>query len=107
MTGSGAGRAAQPERTRLAWRRTVLTATAVTLLAARQALLADSPEVRALATALVMLLWLVVLVVAARRIATLDRPETPAALSTTGPTAWLLTGTVIGLATLGTALLWS
>ncbi|MGH3717101.1 MAG: DUF202 domain-containing protein [Micromonosporaceae bacterium] len=110
----------QPERTRLAWRRTVLTATVVALLAVRSALLADDPGVRMLGTALAMLLWLVMLVVGWRRITALTRhptprngrqpaPRAPTApahpaphpLSAAGPTALLTAATVIAFATLG------
>ncbi|MGH3735568.1 MAG: DUF202 domain-containing protein, partial [Micromonosporaceae bacterium] len=89
---------------RLAWRRTVLTATVVALLAVRAGLLADSPGVRGAATALAMLLWLLVLVVAARRIAAVSRPAALVPLTDTGPTAMLTVATVIGLAAVGFAL---
>ncbi|MGH3647958.1 MAG: DUF202 domain-containing protein [Micromonosporaceae bacterium] len=99
------GRGTQPERTRLAWRRTVLTATVVGLLAVRLALLADDPGVRASGTALVMLLWLVVLAVSARRITAISRRTVPAPLTDAGATAAVTTATVVGLAALSLALL--
>lgn len=66
----------QPERTRLAWRRTTLTATAVAVLALKQGLRAGGAPMATAGTALIALLWLGFLWVAHRRIKELaaDRP---------------------------------
>lgn len=57
----------QPERTRLAWRRTTLSCTVVALLAVRQALHAGAGPVALVAVALSALAWLGFLLVAHRR----------------------------------------
>ncbi|MFC8592680.1 DUF202 domain-containing protein [Streptomyces atroolivaceus] len=58
----------QPERTRLAWRRTTLACTVVALLAVRQALHGGSTGAGVLAVALSLLAWLGFLGVAHRRV---------------------------------------
>ncbi|MCI3929587.1 DUF202 domain-containing protein [Streptomyces sp. AN091965] len=58
----------QPERTRLAWRRTTLTCTVAAVLAARTALHHGPSAAGAVACALTLLLWLGFLAVAHRRI---------------------------------------
>ncbi|QCX75508.1 hypothetical protein C9F11_09100 [Streptomyces sp. YIM 121038] len=58
----------QPERTRLAWRRTTLTCTVVAVLAARTALHHGPSAAGVAACALTLLLWLGFLAVAHRRI---------------------------------------
>ncbi|HWU05250.1 MAG TPA: DUF202 domain-containing protein [Streptomyces sp.] len=58
----------QPERTRLAWRRTTLACTVVALLAVRQALHGGTAPAGALAVALSLLAWLGFLCVAHRRV---------------------------------------
>ncbi|MFJ7058417.1 DUF202 domain-containing protein [Streptomyces griseobrunneus] len=67
----------QPERTRLAWRRTTLSATVVALLAGRQALHSGATPASLVAVALSALAWLGLLVVAHRRVARMGvaRPE--------------------------------
>ncbi|OCC11198.1 DUF202 domain-containing protein [Streptomyces sp. PTY087I2] len=67
----------QPERTRLAWRRTTLTATVVALLAGRQALHSGATPAALVAVALSALAWLGFLLVAHRRVMVLGvaRPE--------------------------------
>lgn len=66
-------RGAQPERTRLAWRRTILTATVVTILCVRQAL-SPGPTPRAvLLAAVIGLAWVGLVVGAQLRIRTLAR----------------------------------
>ncbi|GAB2947040.1 MULTISPECIES: DUF202 domain-containing protein [unclassified Streptomyces] len=67
----------QPERTRLAWRRTTLTATVVALLAGRQALHSGATPAALVAVALSALAWLGFLTVAHRRVTVLGvaRPE--------------------------------
>jgi hypothetical protein len=56
-----------PERTRLAWRRTLLADTVVTLLCLRLAVAVGSGGARLLVAAAAMLVWLVALVVTFRR----------------------------------------
>ncbi|MER7762870.1 DUF202 domain-containing protein [Streptomyces sp. NPDC097619] len=58
----------QPERTRLAWRRTTLTGAAVAVLAVKQAAQGDGDASDLTATALTVLVWLLFLGVAHRRI---------------------------------------
>ncbi|MFJ5548925.1 DUF202 domain-containing protein [Streptomyces sp. NPDC093225] len=65
----------QPERTRLAWRRTTLTCTAVAVLAVKQALHAAGSPVAIVGTASIALLWVGFLVVAHRRIRALAAPR--------------------------------
>ncbi|NBM16225.1 DUF202 domain-containing protein [Streptomyces sp. GC420] len=72
--------ALQPERTRLAWRRTTLTVTVVAVLAVRQAAHQGLTPPRVLGVALGALLWLAFLLVAHRRIEGLDSPR-PGALT--------------------------
>lgn len=86
----------QPERTRLAWRRTVLAVTVVALLAARLAVVRGAP----LAVAGTALLWLAGLAVGHRRIVTVSRGKAGPA----GPAPLLLGSAVVGLAVLGVLL---
>ncbi|MGX1953477.1 DUF202 domain-containing protein [Streptomyces anulatus] len=67
----------QPERTRLAWRRTTLSATVVALLAVRQALHGGATPAALIAVSLSALAWLGFLVVAHRRMLRMEaaRPE--------------------------------
>jgi hypothetical protein len=81
----------QPERTRLAWRRTVLATTVVTVLTARLAGFGVP------VTVLAVLLWLAVLVVSQRRMAAVLRPGPPPA----GPAAAVLACLIVGFALLG------
>ncbi|MGI5199313.1 DUF202 domain-containing protein [Streptomyces sp. CA-288835] len=73
----------QPERTRLAWRRTTLAGTVVAVLAARSALHSGPTTAGVLTCALCAALWLGFLAVAHHRISTLTTTERtgPAALS--------------------------
>ncbi|MFD4630451.1 DUF202 domain-containing protein [Streptomyces sp. NPDC058284] len=61
----------QPERTRLAWRRTTLSATVAAVLAARAVLHAGPTAPGLLSCALCLLLWLGFLAVAHRRMVAL------------------------------------
>jgi uncharacterized membrane protein YidH (DUF202 family) len=106
--GQGAGlgaqhdeRGLQPERTRLAWRRTALTATAVSILAARLAVGTRLTARGALGVAAVALLWLAVVAVCQRRINGLTalRP------TTAGRSPSVLAAAVLGYALLGVLLL--
>jgi uncharacterized membrane protein YidH (DUF202 family) len=67
----------QPERTRLAWRRTTLSCTVVAVLAVRQAIHHGGTSAGVVAAALTALVWLAFLGVAHRRTVALDtaRPE--------------------------------
>ncbi len=67
----------QPERTRLAWRRTTLSATVVALLAVRQALHGGVTPAGLVAVALSALAWVGFLLVAHRRMLRMEaaRPE--------------------------------
>ncbi|MEU9375000.1 DUF202 domain-containing protein [Streptomyces sp. NPDC048255] len=58
----------QPERTRLAWRRTTLACSVVAVLALRQALRGSGSPVEVAGAAVTTLIWLVFLGVAHRRI---------------------------------------
>lgn len=90
----------QPERTRLAWRRTVLGFTVVALLAGRLAVLAPEAPLAPLALATVLLGWLGLLVLSWRRIVATSTVA-PAPVRRAVPlTAW---GTV-GFAAVGIAL---
>ncbi|MET9436547.1 DUF202 domain-containing protein [Streptomyces sp. NPDC006551] len=62
----------QPERTRLAWRRTTLTCTVVAVLAAKQAIHDDITAAGVAGAALSALVWVAFLAVAHRRIQSLD-----------------------------------
>ncbi|MFI2643540.1 DUF202 domain-containing protein [Streptomyces sp. NPDC018610] len=84
----------QPERTRLAWRRTTLSATVAAVLAVRAALHGGATAVGAAVSALCCLLWLGFLLVAQFRIRRLDRAAPPA-----------LTPRLAAAAVLGTAAL--
>ncbi|MFE6777657.1 DUF202 domain-containing protein [Streptomyces sp. NPDC057702] len=67
----------QPERTRMAWRRTTLAGAVVGVLAGRQALIAGPPALAALAVAVAALVWLALLLVSQRRIRALATPQPP------------------------------
>ncbi|WP_371530097.1 DUF202 domain-containing protein [Streptomyces sp. NBC_01283] len=67
----------QPERTRLAWRRTTLSCTVAAVLAARAALQEGTTALSVVACALCLLLWLGFLVVAHRRMTELAASGRP------------------------------
>ncbi|MDO0931843.1 DUF202 domain-containing protein [Streptomyces sp. DG2A-72] len=71
----------QPERTRLAWRRTTLSGTVAAVLAVKTALHGGATVTGVLVCALCVALWLGFLLVAHRRIRTLAAAHAPAALS--------------------------
>ncbi|WP_432119025.1 DUF202 domain-containing protein [Streptomyces sp. bgisy032] len=80
----------QPERTRLAWRRTTLSATIVAVLAVRAALHGGPSTAGVLACALCCVLWLGFLAVAHHRIRTLTASPSPVALAPRHATAAVL-----------------
>ncbi|WP_405619717.1 DUF202 domain-containing protein [Streptomyces sp. NBC_01511] len=92
----------QPERTRLAWRRTTLTYTVVAVLAGRQAVRDDVTPAAIVAAALSALVWLAFLWVAHRRIMALDTAR-PRALPVRAGVAGVVC--VMGLAAFGLTML--
>ncbi|MBL1099748.1 DUF202 domain-containing protein [Streptomyces coffeae] len=68
----------QPERTRLAWRRTTLACAVAASLAGRQTLASGIGPIPLLGLALTVLAWLTFLGLAHRRIRTLYVPRPPA-----------------------------
>ncbi|MGW1378785.1 DUF202 domain-containing protein [Streptomyces sp. NPDC002446] len=92
----------QPERTRLAWRRTTLSATAMALLAGRQLLRSEAPGPAAAVLAVVTgLLWLAFMALAHRRmrgLATGRPPSLPPGI------AVLLVGCTLAMALCGAVL---
>ncbi|MFF5717482.1 DUF202 domain-containing protein [Streptomyces buecherae] len=68
----------QPERTRMAWRRTTLAGAVVGVLAGRQAVVEGPRPLAVLAVALAGLVWLALLAVGQRRIRALAAPQPPA-----------------------------
>ncbi|MGW0393749.1 DUF202 domain-containing protein [Streptomyces sp. NPDC003042] len=80
MSDSAAGRDAglQPERTRLAWRRTTLACSVVAVLALRQALSGSGSPGEVAGAAAVALTWMAFLWVAHRRIRALAANRPPA-----------------------------
>ena len=92
----------QPERTRLAWRRTTLASTVAAVLAVRTALHGDASPVAVVACALCCALWLGFLLVAHRRIRTLSSSGSPHALAPRHATTAALC--TIALAACGAAL---
>lgn len=67
----------QPERTRLAWRRTTLACSVAVVLALRQALRGSGSPVQVGGTALILLVWLAFLGVAHRRMRELASARPP------------------------------
>ncbi|MFI6854823.1 DUF202 domain-containing protein [Streptomyces sp. NPDC050416] len=77
----------QPERTRLAWRRTTLSGTAAAVLAVKTALQGGPSAPRIIACALCCVLWLGFLTIAHRRIRTLAATPSPEAFAPRHATA--------------------
>ncbi|MGY1502021.1 DUF202 domain-containing protein [Streptomyces sp. QTS52] len=94
----------QPERTRLAWRRTTLSSTVTALLAGRTALHGGPSAAGVAVCAVCCVLWLWFLAVAHRRIRTLATPgdDGPPALAARHATAATLCA--VALAVCGAAL---
>ncbi|WP_286258117.1 DUF202 domain-containing protein [Streptomyces graminofaciens] len=91
----------QPERTRLAWRRTTLTGAVVAVLATKSALHGGPTAPAVLAAAVCAALWLAFLGLAHRRIRALTTPPPPALAPRIATTAALCT---VALAVCGAAL---
>ncbi|GGV11621.1 hypothetical protein GCM10010275_60610 [Streptomyces litmocidini] len=93
----------QPERTRLAWRRTTLSCTVVAVLAVKL-VVSDEVTARELTgLALSSLVWVAFLAVAHRRIRSLGAAR-PLPLSRRG--ALLAAGCTVALAVFGAAVIW-
>ncbi|GAA2378937.1 hypothetical protein GCM10010378_18740 [Streptomyces viridochromogenes] len=93
----------QPERTRLAWRRTTLAATVAAVLAAKSALRGGVSVSGAVGGALCCVLWLGFLALAHRRIQLLAASPEPRALAPRHATATVLV--TVALAVCGAGLL--
>ncbi|MCL6737642.1 DUF202 domain-containing protein [Streptomyces neyagawaensis] len=91
----------QPERTRLAWRRTTLTGAVIAVLAMKSALHGGAPASGIVAAALCAALWLGLLGLAHRRIGALASPRPAALAPRVAATAVLCT---VALAVCGAAL---
>ncbi|WP_299537622.1 DUF202 domain-containing protein [uncultured Streptomyces sp.] len=92
----------QPERTRLAWRRTTLSCTVVALLAGRQALHGGTGPAAVVALALSALAWLGFLLTAHRRVTETDAARPPAL---TPRRALAVTACTVALAVFAAAML--
>lgn len=92
----------QPERTRLSWRRTTLSAVVVVVLAARETARRGASPTAVLGMGVSVLLLLVFLVTAQRRMRQLGSARPPGLLPAG---ALLVSGCTIALAALGTAVL--
>jgi hypothetical protein len=94
----GGADGASAERTRLAWRRTVLSGTAVALLTVRVASRHGLTAGGSLATAAALIAWLALLGLSQRRIQAMAEPRPAAIGRTLVATALLVAGlAVIGL----------
>ncbi|MDX3629990.1 DUF202 domain-containing protein [Streptomyces europaeiscabiei] len=91
----------QPERTRLAWRRTTLAGAVIAVLAAKSALHRGPSTAGVVAAALCAVLWLGFLTLAHRRIDALTASRPPVLVPRTAAAAVLC---VIALAVCGAAL---
>ncbi|MFD3699332.1 DUF202 domain-containing protein [Streptomyces sp. NPDC058646] len=76
VPGEGRDAGLQPERTRMAWRRTTLTCSVVAVLALRQALRGSGAPVEVVGASVTALVWVAFLAVAHQRMRALaaDRP---------------------------------
>ena len=93
----------QPERTRLAWRRTTLTCAVTTVIAMRQVLRSGGSGLSVAAVGLTVLAFLAFLVLAHVRIQRLGAAR-PAALSSRVAVA--VAGCMVALAVFGAAVVW-
>ncbi|MFE9058224.1 DUF202 domain-containing protein [Streptomyces mutabilis] len=87
----------QPERTRLAWRRTTLSGTVVAVLAAKTALHGGATPASVVAAALCCALWLAFLRIAHERIRTLSATPRPHTLTPPYATAAALCTVALAL----------
>jgi uncharacterized membrane protein YidH (DUF202 family) len=94
----------QPERTRLAWRRTTLSCAVVAVLAGRQVLHSGGGAVAAVVVCLAALAFLVFLRLAHQRIEQLGRAPRPPLMSSRAAAA--VAGCTVALALFGAALVW-
>ncbi|MCZ4096662.1 DUF202 domain-containing protein [Streptomyces sp. H39-C1] len=94
----------QPERTRLAWRRTTLSCAVAAVLAGRQAVHRGLSGVGIVGVALGALVWLAFLLVAQHRIRLMDAPRPPGNKKPGGAAA--VVGCTVALAVFGAAVLW-
>ncbi|MBA0050604.1 DUF202 domain-containing protein [Streptomyces sp. AJS327] len=94
---------AQPERTRLAWRRTTLTFFVSVALALRLVVVEGGGAAAALALSVAVLAWLVLLVVAHRRIRAMASAR-PAAMDQR--LVWVTALCVLALIVVGGVALW-
>ncbi|MEV6176682.1 DUF202 domain-containing protein [Streptomyces sp. NPDC052016] len=92
----------QPERTRLAWRRTTLSSTVAAVLAVRTALHGGATPVAIVICALCCALWLGFLLLAHHRIRVLASATAPPALAARQATAMALCA--VAMAVCGAAL---
>ncbi|MDQ1044155.1 DUF202 domain-containing protein [Streptomyces sp. V4I2] len=92
----------QPERTRLAWRRTTLSSTAAAILAMKTTLHGGVSAPGIVVCALCCALWLAFLLIAHHRIRTLSATSSPTALTPRHATAGALL--TVGLAVCAAAL---
>ncbi|WP_129257622.1 DUF202 domain-containing protein [Streptomyces lydicus] len=93
----------QPERTRLAWRRTTLSATVMAVLAGRQLVQSDAPgPVKVVLAVLMGLLWMAFVVLAHHRMQAMAAGRPPALPPRT---VALLVGCTLALALCGAVIL--
>lgn len=92
----------QPERTRLAWRRTTLSGTVSAVLAVKTALHGGPSPAGVVACALGCALWLGFLLLAHRRIRALTTADSPSAIAPRHATAAVLC--TVAMAVCGAAL---
>ncbi|MFJ3673102.1 DUF202 domain-containing protein [Streptomyces sp. NPDC090106] len=102
MSAPGRDPGLQPERTRLAWRRTTLSGTVAAVLAAKTALHGGPSPLGVVACALCAVLWLGFLLLAHRRIRALTASPAPPRLTARHASAAALC--TVALAVFGAAL---
>jgi len=93
----------QPERTRLAWRRTTLTFAVTTVIAMRQVVRSGGSDLSVAAVGLTVLAFLAFLALAHVRIQRLGAPRPPVL---SRRVAVAVTGCMVALAVFGAAVVW-